>query len=214
MLQFTAAVFSSKEFPMKRVLYVVPAILLMASVAFSQQPPAAAQPPAGGQKIGLSTSLKNGYAGFKRNFTAAAEKMPEADYTFKPGSTPEARTYTQVIAHIAQSQFGQCSNLTGVPNPMAGKQLEQELKTKAEVTKALADSFALCDKAFEAVTDANATEMVKQGQNEVTRAAAMYGVLVHGNEMAGTAYVYLRSKNLVPPSTENAGRGMRGRGQH
>ena len=29
--------------------------------------------------------------------------MPEADYTFKPGSTPEARTYAQVIAHIAQS---------------------------------------------------------------------------------------------------------------
>jgi uncharacterized damage-inducible protein DinB len=209
MLQFPAAVFSSKESPMKRVLYVVPAVLVMASVAFSQQPPAA-----GGQKIGLATSLKNGYAGFKRNFTAAAEKMPEADYSFKPGSTPEARTYTQVIAHIAQSQFGQCSNLKGVPNPMAGKQLEQELKTKAEVQKALADSFALCDEVFDGVTDASATEMVKQGQNEVTRAAAMYGVIVHGNEMAGTAYVYLRSKNLVPPSTENAGRGMRGRGQN
>jgi hypothetical protein len=95
---------------------------------------------------------------------------------------------------------------------MAGKQLEQELKTKAEITKALAESFALCDDLFAQVTDATATEMVKQGQNEVTRAAALYGVLVHGNEMAGTAYVYLRSKNLVPPSTENAGRGMRGRG--
>jgi hypothetical protein len=207
---------------MKRVFYIVPAVALVATVAFSQPPATTTggQPPmtttggqmAGGQKIGLSTSLKNGYAGFKRNFTAAAEKMSEADYTFKPGSTPEARTYAQVIAHIAQAQLGQCSNLTGVPNPMAGKQLEQELKTKAEVTKALADSFALCDKAFDAVTDANATEMVKQGQNEVTRAAALYGILVHGNEMAGTAYVYLRSKNLVPPSTENAGRGMRGRG--
>src|SRR6266705_4515189 len=95
---------------------------------------------------------------------------------------------------------------------MAGKTLEQELKTKAEVTKALADSFALCDDLFANVTDANATEMVKQGMNEATRAAALYGVIVHGNEMAGTAYVYLRSKNIVPPSTENAGRGMRGRG--
>jgi hypothetical protein len=193
---------------MKRVLSIVPAVLLMASVAFSQQPPAA-----GGQKIGLSTSLQRGYATFKTNFTAAAEKMPEADYTFKPGSTPEARTFAQVIAHIAQAQFGQCSGIKGVPNPMAGKQLEQELKTKAEVTKALADSFALCDDLFSGVTDASATEMVKQGQNEVTRAAALYGVIVHGNEMAGTSYVYLRSKNLVPPSTENAARGMRGRGQ-
>jgi len=183
------------------------ALLLVAPLVFSQ-PPAGG----GGQTIGLATSLQRGYAGFKTNFTAAAEKMPEADYGFKPGSTPEARTYAQVIAHIAQAQFGQCSGMTGEPNPMQGKNLEQELKTKAEVTKALADSFALCDKAFAAVTDANATEMVKQGQNQVTRASQLYGVLVHGNEMAGTAYVYLRSKNIVPPSTENAQRGMRGRG--
>jgi uncharacterized damage-inducible protein DinB len=189
---------------MKRVTYFVSAAILLVGVTtYSQQPPA-------GQKIGLATSLQNGYAGIKRNFTAAAEKMPEADYSFKPGSTPEARTYAQVIAHIAQAQFGQCSGIKGVPNPMAGKQLEQELKTKAEVTKALADSYALCDDLFAQTTDANATEMVKAGANEVTRAAALYGLIVHGNEMAGTAYVYLRSKNLVPPPTE--GRGMRGRG--
>ncbi len=185
------------------ITFASAAILLVASVVFSQ-------PPAGGQKIGLATSLQRGYQGFKTNFTAAAAKMPDADYSFKPGSTPEARTYAQVIDHIAQSQFGQCSAMKGVANPMQGKQLEQELKTKAEVTKALADSFALCDDLFAGVTDANATEMVKQGPNEVTRAAALYGLLVHGNEMAGTAYVYLRSKNIVPPSTERAG--MRGRG--
>ena len=195
---------------MKRVTSVLSAAIL-ASAAF-----ALAQPPGGqgGQKIGLATSLQRGYAGFKNNFTQAAAKMSDADYGFKPGSTPEARTYAQVIAHIAQAQFGQCSGLKGVPNPMQGKQLEQELKTKAEVTKALADSFALCDDLFAQVTDANATEMVKAGMNEVTRAAALYGLLVHGNEMYGTAAVYLRSKNLVPPSTENAGRGMRGRGNN
>ena len=191
---------------MKRVLYFASAtVLLVASTVYSQQPPA-------GQKIGLATSLQRGYAGIKTNFTAAAEKMPEADYSFKPGSTPEARTYAQVILHIAQSQFGQCSGLTGVPNPMQGKNLEQELRTKAEVTKALAESYALCDKAFEGVTDANAIEMVKAGPNEVTRAASLYGVIVHGNEMAGTAYVYLRSKNIVPPPTERAMSGTRGRG--
>jgi hypothetical protein len=193
---------------MKRVTYFVSAaVLLFAATTFSQ-PPGGAQ---SGQKIGLATSLQRGYAGIKTNFTAAADKMPEADYAFKVGSTPEARTYGQLIAHIAQAQFGQCSGLNGVPNPMQGKNLEQELKTKAELTKALADSFALCDTAFAGVTDANATEMVKQGQNEATRAAVLYGVIVHGNEIAGTAYAYLRTKNLVPPSTERA-QGMRGRG--
>ena len=191
---------------MKRVMSFASAtVLLVASTVYSQQPPA-------GQKIGLATSLQRGYAGIKANFTAAAEKMPEADYSFKPGSTTEARTYAQVITHIAQSQFGQCSALKGVPNPMQGKNLEQELKTKAELTKALAESFALCDEAFAAVTDASATELIKAGQNEQTRAASMYGVIVHGNEIAGTAYAYLRSKNIVPPSTERAMGGMRGRG--
>ncbi|HZT78297.1 MAG TPA: DinB family protein [Vicinamibacterales bacterium] len=165
-----------------------------------------------GQKVGIATSLQRGYASFKNNFTQAAEKMPEADYSFKPGSTPEARTFAQVIDHITQAQFGQCSALSGKPNPMQGKQLEQELKTKAEVTKALADSFAVCDPLFAAVTDANAMESMKMGMNEVTRVAALYGIIVHGNEMYGTAAVYLRSKNIVPPSTENMGRGMRGRG--
>ena len=188
---------------MKRVMYFASALVLLAVPAVYSQAPT-------GQKIGLATSLQRGYAGIKANFTAAAEKMPEADYGFKVGSMPEARTYGQLIAHIAQAQLGQCSGLTGVPNPMAGKNLEQELKTKAEITKALADSFAICDKAFEAVTDANATELVKAGQNEQTRAASLYGVIVHGNEIAGTAYAYLRSKNIVPPPTERA---MQGRGR-
>jgi len=186
---------------MKRVMYFASALVLLVAPAVYSQMPA-------GQKIGLATSLQRNYAGIKANFTGAAEKMPEADY-----SMPEARTYGQLIAHIAQAQFGQCAALTGVPNPMAGKNLEQELKTKAELTKALADSFAICDKAFAEVTDANATEMVKAGQNEQTRAASLYGVIVHGNEIAGTAYAYLRTKGIVPPSTERAQGAMRGRGQ-
>jgi uncharacterized damage-inducible protein DinB len=192
---------------MKRVIYFVSAaVLLVVPLAFSQ-------PPAAGQKVGLATSLQRGYAGIKLNLTQVAEKMPEADYGFKPGSTAEVRTFGQAVAHVAQAQFGQCSGINGVPNPMQGKNLEQELKTKAEISKALADSFALCDTAFAATTDENAVQFIKQGQGEATRASALYGVIVHGNEMYGTAAVYLRSKNIVPPSTERA-TGMRGRGQN
>ena len=54
------------------------AVVLCASTVF-------AQTPAAGQKVGLATSLQRGYAGIKANFTAAADKMPEADYNFKPG---------------------------------------------------------------------------------------------------------------------------------
>src|SRR5689334_8164446 len=126
---------------MQRTFYFVSAaVLLVAPVVFSQPPGGG-----GGQKVGLATSLQRSYNGFKTNFTAAAEKMPEADYTFKPGSTPEARTYAQVIAHIAQAQFGPCSGLKGVPNPTAGNDPEQEQKTKDQGKKEPDDTFALCD---------------------------------------------------------------------
>src|SRR5205823_5599874 len=99
------------------------------------------------------------------------------------------RNFGQLFAHVAQAQFAQCSGVKGVPNPNQGKNLEEELKTKADITKALADSYALCDDAFSSTTDENVMQPVRQGNNEVTRAAALYGVIVHGNEMYGTSAV-------------------------
>ena len=187
--------------------------VVLSAIAFMFVSSAFAQPPGGsGQKVGLATSLQRGYANIKMNLTQEAEKMPEADYSFKPGTTAEVRPFGRVIAHVAEAQFGQCSSVNGVPNPMQGKHLEEELKTKAEIVKALADSFALCDTAFSSTTDESAVQFVKQGQNEVTRAAALFGVIVHGNEIYGTGAVYLRSKNIVPPSTERM-QGGRGRGR-
>jgi len=197
---------------MKPVGSLVSAFLLAAAAAFAQPPATTtAQPPAAGQKTGLATSIQRGYAGIKGNLTAAADKLADADYGFKPGSMPEVRTYGQLFAHVATAQFGTCAAVKGVPNPNMGKQLEQELKTKAEFVKALADSFAFCDDAVSSLTDANVTEFIKVGQNEVTRAAALYGLIVHDNEMYGTSAVYLRARGIVPPSTEGRGRG-RGRG--
>ena len=182
---------------MKPGLFVISSLVIVAAVAAAPQPPAGAQ---GGQKIGIAQSLQNGYNNLKRNLTGAADKLSEADYSFKAGTMPEVRNFGALFAHVAQAQFGQCSAVKGVPNPNQGKNLEEELKTKADITKALADSFA---------TDENALQTVRLGNNELTRASALYGVLVHGNEMYGTSAVYLRLKGVVPPSTE--GRGRRGR---
>jgi hypothetical protein len=189
---------------MKRFICLACAALFVGSISYAQMPPA-------GQRRTLVDAIKGGYNNVKMNLTQAAEKMPEADYSFKPGTTAEVRNYGQVFAHVAQAQFGGCSAAVGKPNPMMGKQLEQELKTKAEITKALADSFAICDEAYNGLTDANAMEFVKQGQGEVQRAALLMNNVVHDNELFGTAAVYMRSKNMVPPSTERM-QGMRGRG--
>ena len=67
---------------MKRVIAVVPVTCLLVGLTVSAQPPArggSGGGPMQGQKIGVATSLQRGYAGFKTNFTQAAEKMPEAE---------------------------------------------------------------------------------------------------------------------------------------
>jgi hypothetical protein len=159
------------------------------------------QPPIG-RKAGLATVLQLSYAGIKADLIAAADKMPADDYAFKPGSMPEVRTFGRLLTHIAAGQFGTCAAVKGIPNPAAGKKLEQELTTKAEITKVLAESFAFCDDAFTSTTDQTALEFVRQGPNELTRASVLYGLLAHNAEMYGVSTVYLRLKGIVPPSTE------------
>lgn len=191
---------------------LIAAALLLGTV------PAVAQAPMAGQTITLSVSIQRAYAAVKGNLTQAADKMPESDYGFKPSTMAEVRTFGQLFAHVANAQFGSCSAAKGVPNPNQGRNLENELKTKAEFVKALADSFAFCDEAYAGLTEANSTEPVTQGRGMIARAALLANNVTHNNEMYGTSGVYLRARNIVPPSTENAtmGRGAppagRGRG--
>src|SRR6185295_8699563 len=103
---------------MKRGLFLVPSFVVVVAAMAAAQPPAGAQ---GGQKIGIAQSLQNGYNNLKRNLTQAADKLSEADYSFKLGSMPEVRNFGQLFAHVAQAQFAQCSGIKGVPNPNQGK---------------------------------------------------------------------------------------------
>ncbi len=164
-------------------------------------------PAAGGQKVPLSEGLRRSYNTLKMNLTESAQKFGEADYGYRP--SPEIRPYGGQLAHVANSQFNACAAARGEANPNQGQNLEQTLKTRDEIIKALADSFTFCDPAFANLTDQSAVELVKQGQNEVARGSVLTNLIVHGNEEYGILTVYIRTKGMVPPSTE---RGMRGRG--
>ena len=152
-----------------------------------------------GQKIGLAQYIQTSYAGIKRDLLAAAEKMPEADYGFKPSQMSEARTYGAVIAHAADGMFGGCASARGLPNPAPG--VEKRLTKKVDILNALSDSIAFCDEVFSGLTERSAGEFVKQGPVEIPRGAALMGLLAHNAEMFGISTVYLRAKNIVPPGS-------------
>src|SRR5437868_2804295 len=106
---------------MKRACVALSGLLLIAV-------PVAAQPPAAGQSLTIAAAIQRGYNAVKMNLTQMADKVSDADYGFKLGTQSETRTFGQLFAHVAQSQFGTCAAVKGVPNPMMGRMLETELK--------------------------------------------------------------------------------------
>jgi uncharacterized damage-inducible protein DinB len=160
--------------------------------------PAQAAPPAGPTEP-LSRAIYGMYNAIKRNLTESADKVPEADYPFQP--TKDVRNFTQIFAHIANSQFSICAGPKGEANPNKDD-FEKTALTKAAVVKALADSFAYCDTVYSTLTDAKAMELIKAGQNQVPRARGLISNIAHDNEHSGNLVTMMRLKGMVPPSTE------------
>src|SRR5688500_64760 len=144
------------------------------------------------------------YGAVKRNLSAMVEKMPEEHFTFKP--VPEVRSFGESVAHVADAQARNCNLVSGA----GSKTLDADKKkTKAELMAALKESFAICDAAFAALTDAGAREMVKMGQAgfQLSKLSLLVSMISHSNEQHGYMAVYLRLKGIVPPSTEAMNRG-------
>jgi len=171
----------------------------LASPAAAQQAPQA--PPT------VAGFVRNAYTGNKNNIVRSAEKMPEEFFGLRPGPQEEVRTFGQHLAHVANYNFLWCSQAKGDKNPYAGINLEKTLKTKAEITKALTDSFAYCDPVYAALTDASGAEVVDITQESgrqvrQTRMGLLILNLTHNNELYGNLVTTMRMKSIVPPSSE------------
>ena len=174
-------------------------VFAVAQQAQPAQAPPTTQPK---QSFPMAASILRGYHGVQRNLTEAAEKMPEADYSFKP--TPEMRPFSQLVAHVALAQFGSCSLLKGSADAHHDDK-EENIKTKSEALTLLKASTALCDEVFANISDQNLVEMIAMPPNgEMAKGLLVTGTNSHGNEMYGTMAVYLRLKGIVPPTTERA----------
>ena len=114
---------------------------------------AAAQTPANP----LTAAMQSAYDLIKGNITKSAEKVSEEHYSFKP--SPDVRTFGQILGHIADANYMICSAAGGSAAPP--ESIEKTKTTKADLQKALADSFSACDAAYAAMTDAKGVEIAK-----------------------------------------------------
>jgi hypothetical protein len=153
-----------------------------------------------GQSNQFASELQGSYARVKANILKAADKMPPADYNFKP--TPDIRTFGRVVNHVTEAQLHICGAADNVDSSALPK-VPTETADKAAIVEALKASFAECDKAYAGLTDANMADMLQAGPaGKRTRLSMLWGNVAHDNEQYPTLSLYLRLKGLVPPSSE------------
>ena len=160
----------------------------------------AAAPPVQAPVNPISSSQSKMYTLLSGVVIAAAEKMPEANYSFKPA--PDVRTFGQLVGHLADSQYFFCSSVAGEPNPSTG--VEKNKTSKADLVAALKEAVAYCSKTYAAMTDAKGGEPVKLMNYDFARLTVLSGNIAHDYEHYGNMATYMRIKGIVPPTSEKA----------
>jgi uncharacterized damage-inducible protein DinB len=147
------------------------------------------------------------YGIIKNNVVRAAAKVPENLYSFRP--TEEVRSFGQLVGHLADANYRLCSVLAGV-DPATDAGIERTRRSKAELTKALEESFAYCDKQYAAMSDSGGVPIVGfdaggEGARvpiRMPRFTVLAFHTAHAFEHYGNMVTYMRLKGLIPPSSE------------
>ncbi len=144
----------------------------------------------------LSRTLREQYKMMKNFLVYSGDAMPEEHYSYK--LTPTWRTFSEYMIHVAESNFISCSTIRIVPQPDI--KLTPAM-SKAELMKAVKDSFDFCDPAFLTMTDAKALTPIKSGDRTLAPAEEMVALTNSLYEHYGNVACYLRIKGVTPPST-------------
>ncbi len=169
---------------------------LAASCAPPAPPPAPAPPPPSSV---ITNSLKANFELVKRNVTMAAEQMPEAKFAYQP--TSDVRTFGQLVGHVANANYLFCGTLIdGKP----AVDVEKTITKKADLQKALAESFAFCDRAYASINDQTGATEVDTVVGRRTKLGALDLNTAHGYEHYGNMVTYFRLNKMVPPSSQGS----------
>jgi hypothetical protein len=155
---------------------------------------------AAGQAKLVADMLKDWQAQ-KKTMMGIAEAMPEDKFSYK--STPAQRNYGEQIMHVAQVNVGLLKAIGGKATAPAFT--AQSAKTKAELLKALGDSYDYGIALIKEQSEATMIETVKGPAflGPSTRARIFWTLLAHSMDIYGQMAVYLRLNGIVPPASRN-----------
>ncbi|MBI3262188.1 MAG: DinB family protein [Acidobacteria bacterium] len=157
-----------------------------------------AQPPAAPAAATLAGDLLKDWEAQKDTMMKPGDAMPPEKFSYKP--TQELRTYAEQLMHVATSNVG----LMRLLDPKAAAPaLNDKAAAKADVLKALADSFDFGTSILKAQTNATLQETVQAPRflGPSTRARVVYRTIAHTWDEYGAMTVYLRLNGIVPPAS-------------
>ena len=180
----------------KRLCFALAAVMALPGFVLAQEKAAAQSAPPANP---ITTSERGLYSFVSGAVLAAAQKMPEENYSFRP--TPEVRSFGQIVGHVADAQYMFCSLASGEPNPAKG--IEKTKTSKADLVAALKDAVAYCNHTYDGMTDARGSEMAKFMNFNLAKLTILSLNTAHADEHYGNIVTYLRIKGIVPPTSEN-----------
>jgi uncharacterized damage-inducible protein DinB len=156
--------------------------------------PAAAAP---GTATVLGDLLKD-WQDQKDTMLKIADAMPEDKFGYK--STPPQRSYGEQVMHIATVNLDILKWIGGqTPAPSFTAESAQ---TKADMLKAMADSYDYGTALLKEQTDATITQTIDgRFLGPSTRARVFWFLLGHSMDVYGQMVVYLRLNGIVPPAS-------------
>ena len=172
--------------------------LLTAASTFSLAQAAPAKP-AVGSAIAPAQVYGSLLSSIEKEFVGAAEAMPEDKYSFAPAATmgefKGVRTFAAQVKHVTEANdyFYHDPSKPPVDNR---KEIDA-LTTKADILKALNDSFAQAHAYIDAITPENAFIQTASG----TRAGQASLGIAHMLDHYGQMVEYLRMNGIVPPAS-------------
>lgn len=171
--------------------------LLWAGPAIAQAPaPGAATAQTKFPATSFLTSTRATWESTRGLVLGIAEVIPEEKYDFKP--TPAVRSFREILIHLIAENYLFFSRVSG--ESLGGPERFSNLKTRAEILKALRDSYDYGAKVWEGLTEEKALEMVAgRGGQQVQRWSAILGVIQDNMNHYGNLVVYLRLNGIVPP---------------
>jgi len=170
-------------------------------------PPAAAANPAQGPIV---NTLRTQWRGVRDKVIAICDSVPEDKLDFK--ATPDVRSFRELIIHIAGEGYNFLRPLGSVAGvtPPTNAELNT-LKTKAELMKALRDSYDWQGKIIDSLTEATATEMAAgRGGAMSPKWNAIVSLIVDNMDHYGNLVTYVRLIGQVPPASAGRGGGRGG----